>query len=299
MLAPRMMCAVLSAACDALGAEGAAVADLLEIGADAAMLHEVGQGAPGLRGMISTLLEDEQDRPETTRLPDGRPVLACPACTRFGERTGVAFWRAAGSRGWDDDDRMLASSVTAIVRIVLEHEGIQREMARQARTDPLTGLLNRRAFLDELTRRIDRLDREGLPGTLVFIDVDNFKPLNDRFGHDVGDAALTAIATLLRNLVRPADLVARLGGDEFALWLDGADELTAAERAEWLRLEAPAALAETLRSAPISLSVGIASRQAGSGELMDEVIRRADQAMYEVKRSGRGHWRVSQPESVP
>jgi len=123
--------------------------------------------------------------------------------------------------------------------------------------------------------------------------------LNDRFGHDVGDAALTAIATLLRNLVRPADLVARLGGDEFALWLDGADELTAAERAEWLRLEAPAALAETLRSAPISLSVGIASRQAGSGELMDEVIRRADQAMYEVKRSGRGHWRVSQPESVP
>ena len=184
--------------------------------------------------------------------------------------------------------------------MVLEHEGIQREMARQARTDPLTGLLNRRAFLDELARRIDRLDREGLPGTLMFVDVDNFKPLNDRFGHDAGDMALTGISALLRNLVRPADLVARFGGDEFALWLDGADELTAAERAEALRLDVNGSLAQlTPESVKVTLSIGIACRRAGGGEFMDEVIRRADQAMYDVKRAGRGHWRVARSESVP
>jgi diguanylate cyclase (GGDEF)-like protein len=95
--------------------------------------------------------------------------------------------------------------------MVLEHEAIQREMAKQARTDPLTGLLNRRAFIEEMARQIDRLDREGLPGKLMFADLDNFKPLNDGLGHEAGDEALRRVAKLLRDTVRPTDLVARLG----------------------------------------------------------------------------------------
>ena len=125
--------------------------------------------------------------------------------------------------------------MTGVIRMVLEHEAIQRELARQARTDPLTGLLNRRAFMEEAGRRIDRLDREVIPGTLIFMDLDRLKPLNDRLGHEAGDAALMLTADLLRRTFRPTDLVARLGGDEFALWMDGSDELTAAERAESLR----------------------------------------------------------------
>jgi len=300
VLAPRMMQAVLASACDALGAEGAAVLDLLQPDSTLSVLHEAGEGATLARGPALALLDGESEKPQCTVLPDGHLLLACPANTRFGDRAGVAFWRPTGLRSWDSEDQLLASSVTALVRMVLEHEGIQREMARQARTDPLTGLLNRRAFLDELARRIDRLDREGLPGTLMFVDLDNFKPLNDRFGHDVGDAALIGIAGLLRNLVRPADLVARLGGDEFALWLDGADELTAAERAEALRTDEDGTLAQLAPGeVPITLSTGIACRHAGSGEFMDEVIRRADQAMYAVKRGGRAHWRVARSEAVP
>jgi len=178
---------------------------------------------------------------------------------------------------------------------VLEHEAIQREMARQARTDPLTGLMNRRAFLEELTRHIDRLDREELPGTLMYTDLDNFKPLNDRLGHDIGDKALCAVATLLRDAIRPTDLVARLGGDEFAIWLNGADHMTAAERAERLRVDGPRRLAEvTGQFAPaLTISIGIATRRACGGEEIEGLMRRADAAMYEVKRSGRGHWRVS------
>jgi diguanylate cyclase (GGDEF)-like protein len=178
--------------------------------------------------------------------------------------------------------------------MVLEHEAIQREMAKQARTDPLTGLMNRRAFLEELTRHIDRLDREGAPGTLMFADLDNFKPLNDSLGHDAGDEALRQVARLLRDTVRPTDLVARLGGDEFAVWLNGADHLTTAERAERLRVEAPRVLdAVTGGKGPrLGMSIGIATRPAGSAEEINSLMRRADQVMYEVKRNGRGHWRV-------
>ena len=208
------------------------------------------------------------------------------------------LWRRAGARGWDSEDSGLIASAAAIVRVVLEHEAIQREMARLARTDPLTGLLNRRAFLEEIARNIERLDREEVPGTLLFTDLDHFKRLNDQQGHEAGDRALCAVATLLRDAVRPTDLVARLGGDEFAIWLNGADHMTAAERAERLRIDAPNVLTEMtgLEIPVLTLSMGIATRRAKSGEDIEALMRRADAAMYEVKRSGRGHWRVAPDE---
>jgi diguanylate cyclase (GGDEF)-like protein len=232
--------------------------------------------------------------------PDGRMVLVCSSQTRFAEQTGLALWRIPGGRDWDNEERVLASSATGIIRMILDHDSIQREMARQARTDPLTGLLNRRAFMEELARRLDRLDREGLPGTLLFVDLDHFKQLNDVRGHEAGDTALCVTATLLRDTVRPADLVARLGGDEFAIWLDGADDLAAAERAEHLRIAGPSALATLAEGigVPLTVSIGIATRWPFRGEDIETVLHRADQAMYEVKRSGRGHWRVAHPEGT-
>jgi diguanylate cyclase (GGDEF)-like protein len=237
VLAPRMMQSALEALSGALGAEGAAVIDMLGDGVRAEVLHTAGTGLQEMLPTAMSLLEAEDQQPAGGQSPEGRQVLACPSENRFGERIGLVVWRTPGSRAWDADEPLLAASATGIVRVILEHDSIQREMSRQARTDPLTGLFNRRAFLDEVARRIDRLDREGLPGTLIFLDLDNFKQLNDRRGHDVGDDALCVIAGLLRATVRPADLVARFGGDEFALWLDGADELAAAERAESMRLE--------------------------------------------------------------
>ncbi len=132
----------------------------------------------------------------------------------------------------------------------------------------------------------------------MFIDLDNFKRLNDGRGHDVGDEALCIAANLLRAAVRPSDLVARLGGDEFALWLDGTDELAAAERAEMLRVEGPLALAHLCETQGhgVGMSIGIATRWPGRGEDIDTLIHRADQIMYEVKRAGRGHWRVSRSD---
>ncbi|MGH7086425.1 MAG: GGDEF domain-containing protein, partial [Acetobacteraceae bacterium] len=102
---------------------------------------------------------------------------------------------------------------------------------------------------------------------------------------------------LLREIVRPTDLIARLGGDEFALWLDGADHMSAAERAEQIRAAVPERLApiSSGRGIRLTVSIGIATRDADSSDGVQELMRRADAAMYAVKRGGRDHWRVAHP----
>ena len=301
VLAPRIMSAMLKTALRALGGAGAVVLDLADVSEIGPIMHAEGDPADDiLPELIAALRDNQRVVPSTFVLADGTNVAACQSTTRFSHQTALVIWRAARERDWDADDTQLVGSITALVRIVLEHETIQRELARQARTDSLTGLLNRRAFLDEAQRRIERLEREGLPGTLMFIDLDRLKPLNDRLGHEAGDAALMLASTVLRRMVRPSDLVARLGGDEFALWLDGFDGLTAAERAEHLRLSFPREASEFAEPGEmgLSMSIGIACRQPGDGEELEDVIQRADLAMYEVKRNGGGHWRVSNPERV-
>ena len=301
LTAPRMIQAVLEAIMHELGAQGAAVLDLATAPLDEPpplpwpVLHQAGEDPLPIQADALAMLQGQDDAVTVDKTPQGYAMLACPAATRFGDRAGLVVWRAAGGRAWNTDDNTLLTSVTGLIRIVLEHQSIQRELARQARTDPLTGLLNRRAFMDEAGRRIDRLDREALPGTLLFVDLDRLKALNDRLGHEAGDAALVLAAELLRRTVRPTDLIARLGSDEFALWLDGSDEMTAAERAEGLRTGYPRALSHlTPGEEPgMTMSIGIACRRPGDAETLDSLLQRANQAMYEVKRAGRGHWRVS------
>ncbi len=321
----NVMHAALDTLAGALGAEGVAVIGIAQAGAEPKMTHQTGTqptgmqatgtqptgtpetgtqqaGADGDTGsnaqVVATaarLLEAGADSPAQGITEDGRPVLVCACNTRVGAKAGLALWRAPGARTWDLDDRLLASAATLVVRVVLEQEALQQEMTLQARTDTLTGLFNRRAFLEELPRHLERLDREDECGTLMYVDLDNFKPVNDQLGHHVGDLVLCKAAQMLRNLVRPTDLVARLGGDEFAVWMNGADHMTAAERAEYLRVHAPAELAEVAPGLELrlSMSIGIASRTVGSDENIDSMMRRADMAMYAVKRSGRGYWRVS------
>jgi diguanylate cyclase (GGDEF)-like protein len=295
VLAPRMMQAALDGLMNAVGAEGAAVID---IGCDAGpkLIHCAGGGAEDVTTEAAALLAAATGAIDATT-KQGRPIVVATCRTRFGANAGIALWRSPGSRRWDQEDQSLLCAAASLICMVLEHEAIQQEMARQARTDPLTGLLNRRAFLEEMERHIDRLDREDQPGTLMFADLDDFKPVNDRLGHEAGDEVLRRTADMLRNAVRPSDIVARLGGDEFALWMNGADHMTAAERAEHLCTAVPEALREIAGEAPLpTLSIGIAAREAGSGEPVDSLLRRADQAMYRVKRQGRGHWHVARAD---
>lgn len=295
----RMMDAALWALIHAVGAEGAAVIGSLSDQTPAEVLHECGPGASAILPTAARLVREQTVGPAQTSGhaidPDGRFVLAVGCKTRFGANAGFAMWRNADARPWDQEDTLLAASSVSIIRMILEYEAVQREMAHQARTDPLTGLLNRRAFTDEMRRHIARMDRQLETGSLLFLDLDSFKAVNDRLGHAVGDQVLVHLADLLRNLVRPSDLIARLGGDEFAVWLVGTDHMTAAERADHLCKHAPPEMQALLPEAfpDLGVSVGIAMRRTGSNETIEELMRRADTAMYQVKRTGRRHWRVS------
>ncbi|MGA3401355.1 MAG: GGDEF domain-containing protein [Acetobacteraceae bacterium] len=295
VLAPRMMRGALDALVNALGAEGAGVVVQPGDAVAATLAYQAGGGGTAVLDVAAGLLQRGAVAAGQANNDDGRRVLVSPCQPRFGDPACLAVWRVAGARPWDNEDRLLLAAAANLIRFVLEHEAIQREMARQARTDPLTGLLNRRAFLEESARCAERLDREEMPGTLMFVDLDNFKVVNDQMGHEMGDQVLMHTATLLRNVVRPTDLVARLGGDEFAVWLNGADHMTAAERAEQLRTQVPREMSELAGSPTLRLgvSIGIATRHHGSLEPIDSVMRRADMAMYEVKHQGRGHWLVA------
>jgi diguanylate cyclase (GGDEF)-like protein len=155
-----------------------------------------------------------------------------------------------------------------------------------ARTDELTGLGNRRAFRDVLAQEVVRARRGHQPLSLVFVDLDNFKLINDRAGHDVGDRVLCQLADAVRHVVRMhVDRGFRLGGDEFALLLPGST-LAQAE-AVMARIRAHCAQIDALwRDGPLGLSAGVV--ELGEQELPADFVRRADEAMYQHKAAGRG-----------
>lgn len=140
------------------------------------------------------------------------------------------------------------------VMTTLELRRVMSELRNQALSDALTGLPNRVAFSAALSQTIARQRRDGLPATLLFLDLDGFKLLNTSFGHGVGDAALVEIGRLLRGLIRQEDTAARLGGDEFAILLVGGDGTEARRVAERIRAEIERAMAA--KGWPITASIG-------------------------------------------
>jgi diguanylate cyclase (GGDEF)-like protein len=163
-------------------------------------------------------------------------------------------------------------------------------LAHRATHDALTGLVNRTRFEATLDERLKARGARGV--TLLYVDVDGFKQVNDRHGHDVGDAVLRLVAARLTAGVRSSDVVGRLGGDEFAVILDGLGIQRAAEIADQLidRLSRPYAVG-TL-AIEVSASIGLAaSPQAGMTAA--ELLKAADEAMYRAKGGGRHRYEVS------
>lgn len=180
------------------------------------------------------------------------------------------------------DPRLLVEEIGRLRATVARLEKRIEDLDRLAHHDALVPLMNRRGFVRQLEKLIDRADRYGDTGAMLFIDVDGLKMVNDSFGHHAGDAALCHVAELLRGGVRQSDCVARFGGDEFAILLERTEETQASETAQ--RLADRIAGGQFVHDGvtiPLSAAIGIA--MIHSGDEAEAVIIRADQAMYEEK----------------
>ncbi len=187
-----------------------------------------------------------------------------------------------------------------IGRDITEHKRVEAEIERLAFYDPLTGLPNRRLLLDRLRLALPSCERRHDHGALLFLDLDNFKVINDTLGHHVGDALLQQVAERLSRCVRQIDTVARLGGDEFVVMLEelSSEAEEAAAQVEVVgkkiltSLNLPFRLAGQDHSATPSIGVALFSDQLQD---VDELLKRADMAMYQAKAAGRNTLRFFDP----
>lgn len=155
--------------------------------------------------------------------------------------------------------------------------------------DPLTAALNRRGIDEAFRQEASRCDRHGTPLAVALIDLDDFKALNDRHGHPVGDRALVHVASLVRRNLRPSDRIGRLGGEEFLLLLPEADADDACAVVARMRRELAASpLREGGHDTRMTFSCGIAAR--APAEPFESLLARADSALYEAKRGGKDRW---------
>ena len=172
-------------------------------------------------------------------------------------------------------------------RLELELHQAREEMAQIAITDPLTGLHNRRYLMEHGTFEFERAKREQYPISIVFIDLDNLKIINDKFGHEAGDMALNFLTHTLQNEIRPYDLAVRFGGDEFILLLPNTHKEEAASIAERIRTKAgQTSLPQKFNNTSIYLSLGVASSDEKDTNIQ-QVLQRADGALYQAKNEGR------------
>jgi diguanylate cyclase (GGDEF)-like protein len=157
-----------------------------------------------------------------------------------------------------------------------------RELEASVETDALTGVFNRRGFDRELKRSLAYVKRYWTRAALMYVDLDGFKPVNDRHGHAAGDAVLRAVAAKLLGCVRASDTVARLGGDEFGLILWNLSEVDAAAKARALEATV-AGLQIAWDGGMLGVGASIGFAMFGPSEELDEILARADQAMYARK----------------
>ncbi|MBO6825087.1 MAG: diguanylate cyclase [Sneathiella sp.] len=209
----------------------------------------------------------------------------------------IALARRHEALDLSNDEKNLLKVLAGHLGVALIQVNAREQLVELSRTDELSGLLNRRAFHEDVVKRIEHGKRTQRPNAMFYIDLDNFKPVNDRFGHEKGDDVLKAVSGLLKSNSRVGDLVSRLGGDEFAMWLEDMDKAGAVQKAEELQ----AACREVSKTLDVidpylSFSIGITLSNGAEGDNLELLLSRADAAMYEVKRQGKGTFALAKGE---
>ena len=219
------------------------------------------------------------------------------ACVAAGHAVTLLLLPAADAYPARWLDVMVSVCGVAVVVLVLEHrnELLLERLAGEARTDPLTGLLNRRGFDEHAAREFAHVGRDGTSIALALVDIDHFKQVNDDWGHIVGDRVLANLARLLAGEARVIDVAARLGGEEFAVLMPSSDEAGAEAFIQRVRAGLEASARPDLPAVRISAGVAAASEPRDVQVLLES----ADRALYAAKRGGRDRTVVFDRHSFP
>ena len=236
--------------------------------------------------LISTGLPAEGEEWLAQVLPDPRSLMLVSLGAREGTLAVLVVDQPGPVRA------ALESRLVSVLEQAADHAALaltttrlQNTLTRSAMTDGLTGVANRRAFDEALDRELARANRSANEVSLLLLDLDHFKVLNDRFGHAVGDEVLARVARELSVTLRPSDTFARYGGEEFAVILPETSSRAASEIAERLRLAMGAVIAPDGQQ--VTISIGSATVDPIQGLDANLLIRTADRALYRAKESGR------------
>ena len=217
---------------------------------------------------------------ETCRRVGARSMVVVPLLLPVSrDCVGVLKVMSPHVAAFDDHDVELLDALGDFIATSVRHAHDYAEQEERALKDGLTGLANRRLLLDRLAVALARATRSGEPVTVLFVDLDGFKAVNDQLGHDAGDQVLRSVARAFSAAVRPADTVARLGGDEFVVVCEGVQHRHLAELVERVRWSAATAWPGHL---PVSASVGVA--RSNRDDTAEGLLTRADRSMYDAKR---------------
>lgn len=188
---------------------------------------------------------------------------------------------------------LLISSLSGVLaKFLIDSTRYKRLLELMAFTDTVTGLPNRRLLLDRLDRNLAQIQRSGGALALAFIDLDGFKGINDKYGHEVGDEVLRAVARRMKRVLREVDTLARIGGDEFVVVMQGLDE----PAGDMLMNRLLAAIRSSIQVGELTLkvsgSVGLVFHRSHEKTRADELLRRADLTMYQAKQAGKNRYQV-------
>lgn len=221
-------------------------------------------------------------------------VIVCPV--RFGNVIVGKF--AISPLASNDDVHGLVTLVAREFGGAIRMTALVEESERLASTDPLTGAMNRRAFGSVLANEVDRSRRYAAPMSLLLLDVDHFKTVNDRRGHAAGDALLVHLATMLKRQLRGSDAAARWGGEEFVVVLPGTPVEGAGIAAERLRRAIEAEPFGDGRGGTMSVTLSIGVTSLSADDTIESLVERADVAMYAAKERGRNRVVVAGPIEI-
>jgi len=245
-------------------------------------------GTPDERMPRTTVLDAicEEDRPLiATLIQEALAKGYADAEARVAHGDGQTQWRFLTARRVDIAGK---AYLVGTGLDVTERRKLERELEHQARTDFLTGIPNRRHFLDLADLELARARRYGRPFSMLMLDLDLFKNVNDRYGHRVGDLTLQKVVEVCGQILREVDVVGRLGGEEFGIILPETDAEQARQVADRVRQAVAVASVALPKggSVGITTSIGVATYTEADPDV-DAVLNRADRALYQAKRSGR------------